>query len=749
MSKINTDVGLVAAKAADNDNIQLNNNEFTATQVETLASLLSRLASLQGFAVSAFRFSMLEKSRDGIGLHQLDLKTQATEMWQSRFMNAEIKTLQVQDINPGVFPLLWLSEASNEVLLVRGRLSNGQLSCENAQRATQLMNPEQASLGLLLSFKAEPEQSDGKVFVAPKTANDWFSFALHKHRRIFMEAVFATFVISVIGLVTSIYTMQVYDRVVPTKGYSTLWVLTIGVVIAIVLEFTMKQVRAYMVDRASKAIDLELSGVFFGKALDIRMDARPATVGTFASQIRHFESVRNFMTSSTLFILADAPFALFFIGVIAMIAGPVALVPLAMLPVAILSGFFSQRSIERLTAENMSESNRKNGLLIEAVDGIESVKAAGGEWKMLDRYRNLTATIAHSELALKDLSTRASNMAQTIQQINYVGMIAVGAYAIANGELSMGGLIACSIISGRALSPLAQIPNLVVQWKHAKIALKALDGIMAMPGDRQQGQRLVVPEQCHGHIRLQEVVFAYRQDKSAIAVTDLRFAPGERVAILGAVGSGKTTLIKLLSGLYKPTSGAVFMDDIDIDHLAPEFVREHVGYLPQDVRLFNGTLRENLTIGLPTPSDTVILRAAKLTGLDQAIQHQSQGLELEITEGGRGLSGGQRQLVGLTRMLMAKPSIMLLDEPTASMDARLESVVMKHLFQEVSPQSLLIVVTHKLALLPHVSRIVVVDKGQVVMDGPRDQVLQAMQQRAKKTTATQFNTPQTQAGVAA
>jgi ATP-binding cassette, subfamily C, bacterial LapB len=721
----------------------------TAPPDEALAYLLSRLASLQGFAVPAFRFSMLEKSRDGIDLEQLDLKTQATEMWQSRFINAEIKTLQVEDINPGVFPLLWVSQGTNEVLLVRGRLSAGQLSCEDAQRTTQLMTPAQASEGLLLSFKAEPEQNDGKVFVAPKTANDWFSFALHKHRRIFMEAVFATFVISVIGLVTSIYTMQVYDRVVPTKGYSTLWVLTIGVVIAIVLEFTMKQVRAYMVDRASKAIDLELSGVFFGKALDIRMDARPATVGTFASQIRHFESVRNFMTSSTLFILADAPFALFFIGVIAMIAGPVALVPLAMLPVAILSGFFSQRSIERLTAENMSESNRKNGLLIEAVDGIESVKAAGGEWKMLDRYRNLTATIARSELALKDLSTRASNMAQTIQQINYVGMIAVGAYAIANGELSMGGLIACSIISGRALSPLAQIPNLVVQWKHAKIALKALDGIMAMPGDRQQGQRLVVPEQCHGHIRLQEVVFAYRQDKSAIAVTDLRFGPGERVAILGAVGSGKTTLIKLLSGLYKPTSGAVFMDDIDIDHLAPEFVREHVGYLPQDVRLFNGTLRENLTIGLPTPSDTVILRAAKLTGLDQAIQHQSQGLELEITEGGRGLSGGQRQLVGLTRMLMAKPSIMLLDEPTASMDARLEGVVMKHLFQEVSPQSLLIVVTHKLALLPHVSRIIVVDKGQVVMDGPRDQVLQAMQQGAKKTTATQSNPPQTQAGAAA
>jgi ATP-binding cassette subfamily C protein LapB len=543
-----------------------------------------------------------------------------------------------------------------------------------------------------------------------------------------MEAVFATFMLSIIGLVSAMYTMQVYDRVVPTKGYSTLWVLTIGALLAVLLEYTIKQVRAHMVDRASKAIDQELSGVFFGKALDIRMDARPSTVGTFASQIRHFELVRNFMTSSTLFILADAPFALMFIGVMGMIAGPVALVPLVMVPLAALVGLYFRKPIERLATENMAESNRKNGLLIEAVDGIESIKAAGGEWKMRDRYSHLTATIAVSELKLKDINTRSTNLAQSIQLLNYIGMIVVGAYAITTGQLTMGGLIACSIISGRALAPLGQIPQLIVQWKHAQTALKSLNSIMAMPSDRSSTQRLVVPDTCLGQLDMDKAVFGYLSDKPSLEVETLSVKPGERIAVLGAVGSGKSTLVKMMSGLFKPKTGRVLIDGIDIDHLAPEFVREHVGYLPQDVRLFNGTLRENLTLGLPTPNDSLILRAARLTGLDQVILNHPRGLELGINEGGRGLSGGQRQLVGLTRLLLAQPRIILLDEPTASMDAQLEARVMKHLFEEISPETTLVVVTHKTALLTHVNRIIVVDKGRIVADGPRDQVLARLQQ---------------------
>jgi ATP-binding cassette subfamily C protein LapB len=302
-------------------------------------------------------------------------------------------------------------------------------------------------------------------------------------------------------------------------------------------------------------------------------------------------------------------------------------------------------------------------------------------------------------------------------------MVTVGAYIITIGDLTMGGLIACTIISGRALSPLSQFPGLIVQWKHAQIALKGLDGIMAMPSDRDPATRLVVPQSCQGQVRVEKIGFAYSDKHSILEVPALAFAPGERVAILGAVGSGKSTLIKILSGLYKPSAGNVFLDNVDVTQLAPEFVREHIGYLPQDVRLFQGTLRENLTLGMPSPSDSQILRAAAMTGLDQVIQNHPKGMELEIFEGGKGLSGGQRQLVGITRMLLQQPRILLLDEPTASMDAQLENRVMHHLFNELNPESLLVVVTHKPALLAYVNRVMVLDKGRIVLDGPRDQVL--------------------------
>lgn len=693
-----------------------------------LATLLSRLAALQGRAMPAFRFAYMEQGRSGVDIAILSLAEQAIELWTTCFPEGQVRALAPASAERSDFPALWLGNEGERTLLVRGRLSSGHLITEDAQGVTAELEPAKAAQGRLIGLTVSAQAEDLRQ--RPQTATDWFAYAMRRHRRIFFEGVFATFMISAIGLAGSLYTMQVYDRVVPTGGYATLWVLTAGVLMAVLLELGMKLVRAHMVDRASKAIDLELSGVFFAKALSIRMDARPNTVGTFASQIRHFESVRNFIASSTLFVLADAPFALFFIGVIALIAGPVAIVPAVAVPIAILSGFMFRGAIERYTAENMNESNRKNGLLIESLDGIESIKASAGEWKMMDRHTQLTEAIARTDLKLKDVSSRSTNIAQTIQQLNYVGMIAVGAYAISTGSLSMGGLIASSIIAGRALAPIAQIPMLVVQWKHAKIALGALDGIMQMPSDRDDSQRLIVPEQCSGHLRLEKVSYAYRENKPALQVEGLEFRPGERVALVGPVGSGKSTLIKVLSGLHKPQTGTVFLDGVDIMNLAPEFVREHVGYLPQDVRLFQGTLRENLTIGLPTPNDSVIMHAAALTGLDAAIRHHPKGLELQIAEGGSGLSGGQRQLVGLTRLLIARPRVLLLDEPTASMDNQLEARAMRHLFNEMPKDSLVVVVTHKLSVLSHVDRVVVVDRGQITMDGPRDSVMARLQQRS-------------------
>jgi len=689
-----------------------------------LSVLLSRLAALQGHSVPAHRFGMLDQTEDGIKLSELSRVQRARELWRARFPAALPDELKADKLKRGSFPLLWISADGKEVLLLRGRLSHGACAAENANAKSLELDPKTLAAGRLLRLHADTPLEGAEDL--PKTAGDWFVFSLKRYRRAFTDAVLATLLVSIIGLVSAMYTMQVYDRVVPSKGYDTLIVLTVGVAIAIVLELILKQVRAHIVERACKIIDQELSAIFFSKALDIRMDARPRTVGTFASPIRHFESVRNFMTSSTLFVMADAPFALLFVAVIALISPAVAIVPIVIVPLSILLGLSFRRPIEKYTEMHMLESNRKNGVLIEAIDGIESIKATNGEWKLLDRWRQLVATIAQSEIKMRMISTLSSNATQTMQQVSYVGMVVAGAYSITQGNLTMVGLIACTIISGRALNPLAQIPGLIVQWKHAQMALKGLDQIMAMPSDRPQGLRLTVPERCQGRLELEQAAFAYGPGQAALEVPSLKIEPGERIAVLGSVGSGKSTLIKVLSGLFKPSKGTLYVDRIDTQQLAPEFVREHIGYLPQDVRLFQGSLRENLTIGLASPSDGQILRVAAMTGLDQVIQQHPKGMELEIAEGGRGLSGGQRQLVGLTRLLLAQPQVMLLDEPTASMDAQLEARVMQHLFREISPQSVLVLVTHKPHVLPLVSRIIVMDRGRIVLDGPRDEVLQRL-----------------------
>lgn len=699
---------------------------------EDLAALLSRLSSLQGVAVPAHRFVYQQEAESGVALEDMPVEDQAISIWTARFPEGPTTKLKLEKLVKNDFPMLWVSSSGEELRLLRGK-QNGEYISESSDWTVHTLSEEDLAQGQLIQLMVHQDQTLQDE-LASFSAKDWFVYAARKRRGVFFEAIFATFVLSVFGLMSALYTMQVYDRVVPTKGFSTLWVLTIGVMMAIFFELVMKLVRSHLVDKASKAIDLELSGVFFSKALAIRSDCRPQTVGTFASQIRHFESVRNFMTSSTLFILADAPFALLFIVVIYFIAGPVAFVPLMMIPIGLIIGLSMRGPIERYTAENMEESNKKNGLLIEAIDGAESVKAASAEWKLEDRWRELTKTITTTDLKSKLLTTFSTSSTQSIQQLSYVGIIATGAYSIVNGDLTMGGLIACSIISGRALTPLAQMPNMIVQWKHAKIALDVLDGIMAMPSEREH-KRLVVPDSCKGEVKLKQVAFAYEENAPQVAIEKLSFKPGDRVAILGAVGSGKSTLIKILSGLYQPQQGGVFLDDMDMSLVANEFVREHIGYLPQEVRLFNGTLRDNLVLGLPALSDSQILKAAALTGLDQAIQNHPNGLEINISEGGKGLSGGQRQLVGLTRLLLARPKVLLLDEPTASMDTRLEEFVMKHLFDQLPDDSVIVLATHKAGVLKHVNRIVVMDSGKVTLDGPKQEVLDYLADQAKKRAA--------------
>jgi len=576
-------------------------------------------------------------------------------------------------------------------------------------------------------------------FVTPETrprALSFFFTALLARRSVFMEAMLATVIISLIGLASSLYSMQVYDRVIPNYGLDTLWVLTIGVLLAVALELLMKHVRALMVDRACKAIDEELSDVFFSRALAIRMDQRPRTIGTFAAQVRMFESVRNFLTSTTLFVFADLPFAFFFVAIIAWIAGPLALIPLALLPVSLIVGLMFTRPVARLTVQNAAESTLKNGLLIESIDGAETLKSLAAEPLFRQRWNDLTRQMSASELETKSLTGLSSHLSQSIQQVSYVGLVFAGVYAINAGELTMGGLIACSIISGRALTPFAQVAAVLVQWQHARAALLGLEPIVQLPADDQLNDEQVVrPQGCRGEIRLEAVRYAYDEALEVLHVDALSVQPGERVAIIGQIGSGKSTLLKLLSGLHRPGAGRVFLDDVDMAHLEKNHLRQHIHYLPQHARLFNGTLRENLLLGADDPGDDSILQAAQATGLDQFIAQHPRGLGLILSEGGQGLSGGQRQLVTLTRLLMRPARVLLLDEPTAAIDGPLEERVMQAVLSR-DPGATLIMVTHKASLLKLATRIIVMDRGRVFIDGPRDAVLQTLMERQSKQEVT-------------
>lgn len=699
-----------------------------------LAALLSRIAALQGVAIPVHRFEMMSIAAGGGDMTQMSRTQRALSMWQTAMPDGEA-TINNEPLGKEDLPVVWISQDQQQVRLLRGQLVNGGYTSENAEGTQYELSAAQFSAGVHLHLRTQADATQLEENT-PVTARDWFFHALRKRRWVFAEAVLATLLVSILALVSGLYTMQVYDRVVPTQGYSTLIVLTTGALIALFLELLVSLVRSRMVDQASKAIDQELSGVFFNRMLNIRMDARPKSIGTFAGQLRQFELVRNFMTSSTLFLLADAPFALFFIWVIYFIGGNIALVPLLLLPLSVLAGFYAKWRVAKLSREQLHDANRKNGVLIEAIDGIEAIKAAGGEWKMLDRWQQITAEASERELRMRTASALASTLSQGIQRLGYVLLIAAGAYAINAGEITQGALIACAMISNRALGPINQIAGMFVQWQQASAALLDLDAMMKLPQDQEPGTRAVIPSSCKGEIRLDGASFSYSDQRVALQPTSLMIRPGQCVAVIGPAGSGKSTLIKLMSGLYKPTEGRVFLDGVDMAHIAPAFLREHIGYLTQDVRLFNGSLRDNLSLGLPSPSDSQLLAAATRTGLDKLIKAHPKGMDLHITEGGRGLSGGQRQLVGLTRLLLAKPRILILDEPTASMDSDLEAHVMKNLFADALPDSVIVLVTHKRSLLDLVGHVIAVDRGRVLLNEPTALALEKLSRRQRTPTAS-------------
>lgn len=555
-----------------------------------------------------------------------------------------------------------------------------------------------------------------------------FKAAVFRRKQTIFFAIVATVVVNVIALVTSFFSMQVYDRVVPRGAFSTLWVLAVGTIAALLFDFALRVIRANMLENDAIRIDTEVSEFFFSRANDIRLDARPQSIGTTAAQLRGLEQVRSMLSSGTLFAFADLPFALLFIGIIALLGGIIATVLAIAFPIAIILALVFARLIRDNTMRTQISSNRKNGLLVEALDAAETVKTNRGQWYLLSRWNSLLDELHQSELPVKRLQAVASSIFGTMQQISYVSLIAWGAVEVFNNNMSMGALIACSILASRVNGPLVgQLPNLLVQWAYSRSSLQMLDGLMALPTDRAPDLEVLRPNRLAGAVNVNNMVFAYPGGKAGVAVPKLEIGAGERIGIIGGVGSGKSTLLKVMSGLYAPAQGQIMIDKLDMAQVADDVLRQHIGYLPQDYRLVNGSLRDNLLLGLPDPGDEAIMAMAQKTGLANLINSHPRGLDLAISEGGRGMSGGQRVLTGLTRLLLAEPKLLLLDEPTANLDVETEVQVLRAIHERISADTTLLIVTHKLQLLGLTKRTLVVAGGQVVMDGPTKDVLARLQ----------------------
>lgn len=628
-------------------------------------------------------------------------------------------------VSPQDLPLIGLTE-QGEIMLVLAVHADGSWLIETPQTTRVLSDlPNGCQLGAL---SPQDDRSDHES--APISAARMIRRALASHMGLIAQAALATVFMNIFALLTSLYSMQVYDRVLPTQGLATLYVLTLGVGLGIGMELIGKFTRTYILDHAIRAVDSELSFKIFERLLNIRMDQFPASVGTLAAQLRSYEQIRSFAASASLYVLVDAPFAILFILIIVMLAGPaVATVPLVFFGLSLALGLAYRRRMQRHAKDGMAAANRKLGLLVETVEGADTVKANGSGWQLLSRWNQLTHICIREDMGLRHLGESASYLTGCLQQIGYVLLVAVGAYlAVTTRDITSGAIIACSILSGRVLSPAAMLPTMLLQWAHASSAMDSLQRIFQLELDNQGIARPIVPSPSAIGLQLKEVRHSYdpKGGHFALSIDELDIRPGDKVGILGTVGSGKSTLLKMISGMYRPTEGRVLMGGVDMQHISRPHLSQTVGYLPQSPRLFAGTLRENLLGGLIGKTDAQIIAIAEKTGLADLVANHPKGWELPIHEGGHGLSGGQRQLLALTRMLVANPGIWLLDEPTASMDDTLERRIKNLLRDTLQPEQTLVLVTHKPSMLDLVDRLVVLGAGGVAMHGPTNLVLEQL-----------------------
>ncbi|MEF1171750.1 type I secretion system permease/ATPase [Vibrio sinaloensis] len=639
-----------------------------------------------------------------------------------------------------------LKEISQLVLPVVLLLKSGDACVLNSinddKSEVEIVTGDSGLVPVSISWSDLEEQYIGRYFLVKKQfryderspevletkKGHWFWSTIWQSKHIYRDVLIASILINLFAVAAPMFTRLVYDKVVPNLAFETLWVLASGIFVIFLFDLCLKLMRSYFIDVAGKKSDILISSKLFSKVMGIRMEARPPSVGAFARHLQEFESIREFFTSATIGSLIDLPFALLFLLLIWLMAGNLVLVPIVGVLILVIYSLLIQGPLRHTIEEGSRLASQKYANLIESLAGLETVKLFGAQSQFQFRWEEAVAHMANWNVKSKRITDGIQNTAGFVQQASNVGMIILGVYLIAEGELTMGGLIAATMLSGRAIGPMVQLSLLSTRYNQAKSSMSIIEQVMSMPDEQEEGKRYIHRPIVHGKIELDKVTFHY-PDSPVASVRDLSLTiqPGEKVAIIGRIGSGKTTLERLIMGLYQPTEGHVRIDDTDIQQLHHIDVRRNIGCVPQDSQLFYGSIRDNITLGRPLADDRDVMDAANRAGVTVFTQQDPAGLERQVGEGGMLLSGGQRQAVTIARALLGRPPVLLMDEPTSAMDNRSEMHIKQQLAQ-LKQSETLILITHKTSMLDVVDRVIVMEKGCVIADGPKHEVLNNLKQ---------------------
>ena len=624
------------------------------------------------------------------------------------------------------------------ILLLKNNQTAVLIGWDKQQRA-RLLPSETEGGEITVSPETLAENYSGRViFISPEHEFDaqptatlprtkaWFQDTLKLSKFLYLDAVVASFLVNLVALAAPLFVMNVYDRVVPNQATATLWVLAIGISIAFVFDFVLKILRGICLDLAGKKTDLVVSSALFERLLGMKMKLRPQRVGSFAQNFQEFQSIRDFLSSLTLTAFIDLPFTLLILLVIGIIGGPLVFIPLLCYPLALLVNWLIQRPLMSRVKKTYQLSNERQAMLVETLTGLDAIKINNAQSERQYQWEHLTGQLSKLELRVKSLSYVAVNFTTWLQQFSGVAIIVAGVYIIIGGNVSMGGLIACYLLHRRAMMPIGQLCSLITRYQRARMTKATIDRMMGLEQEVQDDEVPLKRETLSGAIELRDVTFVYPGNQYAsLSNVSLTIQPGEKVGIIGRSGSGKSSLAKLLVGFYQPDSGNVLIDGIDARQIDVHDLRHNIGYAPQDIHLFSGTLRENLVYGASYVDDETMLRVATLTGVHEFARRHPSGYNMQVGERGMSLSGGQRQAVALARALLLDPPVLLMDEPTSSMDNTSEDLIKKALIPVISNKTLLMV-THRASLLTLVDRLIIVDNGKIIADGPKESVMSAL-----------------------